>query len=272
VKIENVHQEQFLTALNNNQLAHISEYIRANGNLSDLNQERWPLYQCDEMRTIEKNWTKLLERIDLKCGLLDELFAVGFLNERQMKSIKDKQAEATQNEELLNLMYSVSFADFKKFLNCLEKTKQCSVIPLLSTSYTGSEQPLNDVTKSRLRRHHAYLVEHIDLKNGLSASLYESGCITSLQKQFIESAELQANNNARLLEILRRGSEKDFNMFIDCLSKTGQEHLAKLLQEDGVVMPVVAETSCSSSDEIRIVERILGEIAALRSSCSDAEA
>jgi hypothetical protein len=215
------------------------------------------------MRTIEKNWTKLLELIDLKCSLLDELFEVGFLNERQMKSIKDEQEEATQNEELLNLVYSISFADCEKFLNCLEKTKQCSVIPLLSTIYTGSEQLLNDVMKSRLIRHHAYLVEHIDLKNVLLSSLYESGCITSRQKQFIESAESQADNNARLLEILRRGSEKDFNMFTDCLSKTGQEQLAKLLQEDGVVMPVFSKTSCCYSDEIRIVERIVGEITAL---------
>jgi ribosomal silencing factor RsfS len=61
------------------------------------------------MKSIENNRAKLIELIDLKCGLLDELFAVGFLNERQMKSIKDEQQEAVQNQRLLNLMYSYKF-------------------------------------------------------------------------------------------------------------------------------------------------------------------
>jgi hypothetical protein len=263
-------QQQFLAALDDNQQAHISEYIRINGDLSKVKRDRWPLPLCDEMKSIEKNRAKIIEMTDLKCGLLDELFAVGFLNDLQMKSIKDKE-EAVQSRLLLDLMYSVSFADCKEFLSCLEKTKQCAVISLMSTSYACSERPLNDVRKSRLRRHRAHLVELIDLKHGLLAELYGSGCVTSRQKQFIESAESKADSNARLLDILRRGSEEDFNMFIDCLLKTRQQRLVNLLQEDGAVMPVDAVTRCSASEEIRIADRIMDVIADSVSNRSDAE-
>jgi hypothetical protein len=271
VEMSEEKQEQFLSALDNNQQSHISEYIRANGDLSNLNRERWPLPKCNEFKTIEKNWRELRELIDLKLGLMDELLAVGFLNERQMKSIDENEKEADKTEELLNLIYSISFGNFEKFLKCLKKTKQVSVIPLLSTSFTYDEQPLNDLMKSHLEERHAHLVELLDVRNGLLAELSEAECITLRQKQFIESAELATDGNARLLTILRNGSEEGFNKFVDWLSKRGHKHLSSLVLEDGVVISIDVVTSCSISEEIRIVERIIEVITASLGNCSNAE-
>jgi hypothetical protein len=74
-------QEQFLVALDKTQQTHVSEYIRAGGNLKSLNKDNWPLRFCGEVRMLDKNLVKLTEAINLKCGLLDELFAEGFLNQ-----------------------------------------------------------------------------------------------------------------------------------------------------------------------------------------------
>jgi hypothetical protein len=54
-----------------------------------------------------------------------------------------------------------------------------------------------------------------------------------------------------------RGSEADFMKFIDGLRKTGQEHVARILLEDGVVTQIVAKTRCSADEERLIVERFM---------------
>jgi Caspase recruitment domain len=151
-------------------------------------------------------------------------------------------------------------------LHCLDITKQSHIVSVLSTSDTCSEKPLNDETKTRLTKNYAKLAELIDTKHNLLAELLARDSISSRQKQYIESADSQANINRRLLDILRRGSENDFNKFIACLKKTGQEHVANVLMKDGVIAHVVAKTDCSEAEEKRIVE----SIKALLDRCPDA--
>jgi competence protein ComGC len=182
VKMTDAQQEQFLVALDKTQQTHVSEYIRAGGNLKSLNKDNWPLLHCSEMRMLDKNLATLTEAIDLKCGLLDELFAEGCINRQQMKAIKTQRTDAAQNGALLNMMYRKSFADFNKLLRCLEKTKQSHVVSLLSSSYTCNDQPLSDALKSRLIKNHAILMELIDTRYGLLAELQASDCITRRQK------------------------------------------------------------------------------------------
>jgi hypothetical protein len=215
VRMSDVQQEQFLVALEKTQQTHVSAYIRAGGNLQNINKDNWPLLLCSEVQMVKKNLATLTEAIDLKCGLLDELFAEGFINRQQMKAIKAEKTDAAQNGALLNTMYRKSFADLNKLLRCLEKTKQSHIVSLLSSSYTCSDQPLNDALKSRLIKNHAILMELIDTRCGLLAELLASDCITRRQRIYIESED----SNARLLDTLNRGSEAVFMKFIDGLKK-----------------------------------------------------
>jgi hypothetical protein len=262
-------QEQFLVALNNNQQAHVSEYIRVNGKLSELNKERWPLPLCHERDVLDKKRNQLMELIDMKCGLLDELFSVGFINNRQMKSIQAKQTEADQIAELFTIMDSKTLGDWSKFLGCLERTKQSLVVSLLAPETTCGDQPLNDAMKSLLQSSHTVFIEHLETKCGLLAILFASGCISSRQKQFIESAESQTEISARLLDILRRGSETHYKKFIDGLLRTGQHYLAKILQQDGVVIHIDFSTSCNATEERCIVDRFMALLADSLNSRSD---
>jgi hypothetical protein len=54
MKMSDAQQEQFLIALDNNQQTHVSEYIRANGELESLNKDKWPLLFCDEYSDVGK--------------------------------------------------------------------------------------------------------------------------------------------------------------------------------------------------------------------------
>jgi hypothetical protein len=269
VKMPDEQQEQFLVALNNNQQAHVSEFIRADGNLQKLDRESWPLSLCHERDVLDTKRNQLMELIDMKCGLLDELFSVGFINSRQMKSIQEKQTEADQIAELFTIMNSKTLGDWSKFLVCLERTKQSLVVSLLAPENTCGDQPLNDSMKSRLQSCHAIFVEHLETNCGLLADLFASGCISSRQKQFIESAETQAVINARLLDILRRGSETDYMKFIDGLLRTGQQYLANILHEFGVVTHIDFTTSCSANEERCIVDRFMALLVDSLNSRSD---
>jgi hypothetical protein len=61
-----------------------------------LDRDSGPLILCVEFKLVEKNWMKLIELIDLKCGLLDELFSVRYINDLQMKSIKPERNDTEQ--------------------------------------------------------------------------------------------------------------------------------------------------------------------------------
>jgi Caspase recruitment domain len=256
--VSDTKQEQFLVALSNDQQTHVSAYMRANGNLFHIYRTLWPLYLCDEFRLIQEEWNKLIELIDCKCGLLDELFSTGFISDRQMKLIEAQQTDDEQNKQLLRILDYKTYGDFRQFLHSLEITNQSLVVSLLSDSDTYGEEPLNDETKSSLRSNHAKLVELIDTKhNRFLVELFACRCISLRQKQYIESADSQAKINRRLLDILRRGSENDLSKFIYSLKKTGQEHVANVLLEDGVVAHIVAKTNCSAAKKTCIQKNFM---------------
>ena len=162
-----------------------------------MDQDSSPLYLCDEIKLLRGNRMKLIELIDLVCGLLDELLSEGCISERQMKSIKAKQTPADQNSLLLDVFYRKSLADFRKFLICLKRTRQSFVASLLSK--TCEFHPVSDEVKSRFHKHRTVLLEHIDMKTCLLAELIATDCISSRQRGYIESTELREESNARLL-------------------------------------------------------------------------
>jgi len=95
--------------------------------------------------------------------------------------------------------------------------------------------PLNESQQSRIQRNYDTLVNIINSKDGLTAKLYAADCITRRQKQFIEHPMItQSESNTRLIYIVMRGSEINFNNFIECLNETGQQ-VSHILIEDGAV-------------------------------------
>jgi hypothetical protein len=49
----------------------------------------------------------------------------------------------------------------------------------------------------------------------------------------------------RLLDIVERGSQSDFNKFLKCLEATKQKHICSILTTDPAVALMVAKTGCT---------------------------
>ena len=121
---------------------------------------------------------------------------------------------------------------------------------LLEPSLVGDIRPLNDEQQSRLQRNYSILLSTIDSKNSiLIEELYAADCITFLRKEYIDSAARRSESNKRLVDIMSRGSETDFHKFIECLNKTCQRHISRILIEDGTVAFIVATTSPAHNRE-----------------------
>jgi hypothetical protein len=83
--------EEFLSALEQTQQVHVTKYIRCHGCLSELGVDRneWPLQKCEsEFKYFKSSLSKLVDFIDSKHGLIDELFTVGFLNRQHRERVE----------------------------------------------------------------------------------------------------------------------------------------------------------------------------------------
>ena len=67
----------------------------------------------------------------------------------------------------------------------------------------------------------------------LMAHLMAEEIITLLQRDHIESFGTEYRKNVELLDILSRRSYAAFKGFINCLKKTGQHHVAHILETSG---------------------------------------
>jgi hypothetical protein len=77
-----------------------------------------------------------------------------------------------------------------------------------------------------------FLEDTIDAEYGLVEALYSANCITRRQREYIKESR-PSEKNCLLLDILARRSFADFKIFIDCLHKSGQSHVARVLEEGG---------------------------------------
>ena len=250
---------KFLNALDRTQQKHASNWIRGKGEHAAEYGDDWPLYLCTEKDRINAKKWELIELIDSRKGLLDEMFSREALNLRQ-KHTESRATEEQINENLISVIIRGSLATYKAFIQCPLQTKQHQVASLLEPGLVGDIRPLTKKQQSRLQRNHGALVRCINLKDGmLTAKLFEADCITSRQKEYIEHDRItQSENNTRLLDIMRRGSQTNFNKFVECLDRTGHRHVSRILNEDVAVAYIVATTSSANNREIR--ERRLVEL------------
>jgi len=119
---------------------------------------------------------------------------------------------SSDNNTKLLLLYS-----FYCVLFCL-----CSV---------SGEMPLRDDIRKRLRRIKATLINMLYTNDELLDYLIGERVISEADNQNI-GAELTLNQkNARLIEIIMRGSERNLQCFKDVLTFVGQGHVVKYIEK-----------------------------------------
>jgi hypothetical protein len=247
-------QEEFLVALENSQQSHVATYIRSDGVRPDENSQCWPIKFTDEGQRMFRCKRNFCDQVDSGNGLLDELLSRDCISDRHKETIEAAKTEYKKNTHLLNIMCHRSVAEFYKFIDCLLKTKQHTIASQLAPNSMTVSNPLSEDIKTRLKTHYASLVCIMDARNGLLHELFSADCITERQKMFIESAASEAQSNQRLLNIVRRSSESDFHKFVTSLDKTGQQHVSRILLEDGAVARVVTTNSSKTTDNVKQYE------------------
>jgi len=155
-----------------------------------------------------------------------------------------------------------SLATYNTFIRSLLDTKQPHVVSLLAPHLVVDVRPLSEQQQSRIQTNYDVLLRYMNTGCELLSHLYAADCITGRQIEYIEAATTSTESTRRLLDIMRRGSEADFNKFIECLNKTNQKHVSRILLEDGVGVSLTA-TICGTEDTEEEETKIINKIIAL---------
>jgi len=93
-------KELFLTAFDETQHKHVSNFIRGKGVRSAEYEDHWPLYYCNEYSRMTVNRSKLIDLVDSKNGLLDEMFSSECINNQQKHSVDDETTDENRTKTL----------------------------------------------------------------------------------------------------------------------------------------------------------------------------
>jgi hypothetical protein len=89
-------QKKFLVALFKTGQTHVNNYIISNGCRPSADEQNWPLYATEDWSRINLKWAELIKLIDPINGLLDEMVAVGCINDDHKQTIKAEKYDRRQ--------------------------------------------------------------------------------------------------------------------------------------------------------------------------------
>lgn len=249
--------EQFLAALNANQQSHVVNYIQAIKDKHNRTKHKWPLWTTRTATKINRDMSQLKEIIDCRCGLLDKMLSEKCITLQQKLFIEAGETDEETNGRLLSLLLRQSVRVYDKFIETLVDTNQHTVAFLLAPGHCGNNPPISDEQRSRLLWNWKVLEELISEHEGydsMIARLYSVSFLTFHQRKFVESAASRAACVTRLLKILRRGTASNFAKFVQCLKKTKQQQVGRILSEDGVVALIEMTSNSSHNVSKGVVE------------------
>jgi len=78
----------------------------------------------------------------------------------------------------------------------------------------------------KIREQYVFLVDTLDAKySGLVGELYQAGVLSREERDIINSDVMMFTQNEKLLSMLSRKTNDQFEKFLDALDKTGQPHV-----------------------------------------------
>ena len=86
----------------------------------------------ERLRRLRMNCVHLVDMIDLKCGLLDEMMSVSCITQQQRDAVKEmSSSSAEKNRKLLDILTRRSVVHYRAFLNCLRSNSQSFIARVL---------------------------------------------------------------------------------------------------------------------------------------------
>jgi hypothetical protein len=92
--------------------------------------------------------------------------------------------------------------------------------------------PLDSEYESRIKRNFRELSELIETDFDFVTLLYPAACINSLQKCDVDDTPNEYDKPRKLLDFLLQSSIANYEDFVECLKKTNQHLVAKILEND----------------------------------------
>jgi len=100
-----------------------------------------------------------------------------------------------------------------------------------------------------IRQHYVFLVDNLVVKHsGLVAELYSAGVLSREELDVISSEVMSFIQNEKLLSMLSRKSNDQFDKFLDALDKTGQQHIRNYITgRQGQLVCAIVYSFCLSN-------------------------
>ena len=85
-------------------------------------------FSLEHVKIIQENYVFLIENVDPMSGLLDQMFQLQSLTNRELEEIKTKEMNYKKNEELMSLLLRKSYDYYQHFIEALETTNQKHIV------------------------------------------------------------------------------------------------------------------------------------------------
>jgi hypothetical protein len=181
---------------------------------------------------------RLVDIIEPDYGLLDMLLSLDVLTRREFEDVTTMATANMRNQCLLEVLSKKSPELHERLPLALKNVGQLHVVnylqcggdnELVDTKDAG-QLPLSDESVLKLTREFPRLVDEIYADDFLMTNLLAVGCINRQQRQVLEATMNAADKNRKLLMMLMRRSEADYQKFLEVLDKANMKHLVESLQ------------------------------------------
>ena len=83
-----------------------------------------------------------------------------------------------------------------------------------------------------IRKHYVFLLETLEVAlTGLVDELYSKEVVNAMEKDDICAEKTSFRANEKLLSVLSRKSQQQFQLFLDALNNCGQEHVCNVITD-----------------------------------------
>ena len=180
---------------------------------------------------VNRNRNKLLRSIDPTDVVIDSLSLIPLLDGK-LDGIKS-QPTTTINKALLILKLPIgeNSDTIKSFLSVLYDNDHRHVADVFMKK--SSDHLMSDERHELLRKELPRLCKYLDPESGIIDELLGRGVFSWSDKERVETEKTWNKKVSKIVEILSRKLNSDFDQFIEGLTEVGQEHVVYVLLDTG---------------------------------------
>ena len=212
---------------------------------------------------VKSNGKELEDYIDPENGLLTSLGRRRIIEDSEIDDLEKIVPYQTRNEKLLRKITLKMNTNSKQFIEALCEDEQDHIAKFIVTAgcKTDSDERLLPRELRKVIDDNMFCLEKlIDTeKRDLELKLVTANCITSRHRERL--IHFKPEDKAHeLLIILQRRRYKDFFSFMECLRKTMQNNIVKILEKGGVteIQVQLERRSDWRTIELELIKKLTG--------------